>query len=357
MKIKMADVKPETLKPDIGDGIYAKCQRSPHIFCIEQQSGTNFSTGRRQRGWKLKIAACYRKWLWNNINFSLYTWWLRNSNGYIYVFDVKQHDWSKHCRLSRWVRNKRWRLVTSSGFEITCISACIHDSNGIPTAILMFSRSGIMTALVRILSFVRVSGISKVAAYNRKCLRNNVYLSFYTSAVMMHDLKNIGMAVGILLPSCVQAELHVISYPLMVTSRHLWFLTHPDTRQCLDQSSRVAWHRKHRLILSKAGVCCFIGIQFVGALACAVDLVLYWHLPLLRCANFSLYVKIMPAYIASPSMHLNPNVLPKNCRNTFKKVNDCIFTSTVWWLTSWFSHLGHQIRMTAKILQSGNILL
>jgi len=33
-----------------------------------------------------------------------------------------------------------------------------------------------------------------------------------------------------------------------------------------------------------------------------------WHLPLLRCAHFSPYVKIMPANIASPSMHLNPNV-------------------------------------------------
>jgi len=34
----------------------------------------------------------------------------------------------------------------------------------------------------------------------------------------------------------------------------------------------------------------------------------FWHLPLLRCANFSLYVKIMPANIASSSVHLNPNV-------------------------------------------------
>jgi len=54
----------------------------------------------------------------------------------------------------------------------------------------MISWSGIMTALVRILSYVRVSDISKMAAYNRKCLRNNVYHCLYTSSVMTHDLKN-----------------------------------------------------------------------------------------------------------------------------------------------------------------------
>jgi len=39
---------------------------------------------------------------------------------------------------------------------------------------------GIMTALMRILSYVRVSGLSKMAAYNRKCLRNNVYLDKFS---------------------------------------------------------------------------------------------------------------------------------------------------------------------------------
>jgi len=53
-EIKIADVKPETLKADIGDGIYVKCQRNSHIFCIEQHSGTNVSRGRRQGGWKIK---------------------------------------------------------------------------------------------------------------------------------------------------------------------------------------------------------------------------------------------------------------------------------------------------------------
>jgi len=53
-EIKMADGKPEALKPDIADGRCVKFQWNQHIFCIKQHSGTNFSTGRRQGGWKIK---------------------------------------------------------------------------------------------------------------------------------------------------------------------------------------------------------------------------------------------------------------------------------------------------------------
>jgi len=49
-KVKMADGKPEALKPDIGDGIYVKFQLNMHIFCTKQQNETNVSTGRRQGG-------------------------------------------------------------------------------------------------------------------------------------------------------------------------------------------------------------------------------------------------------------------------------------------------------------------
>jgi len=45
---------PETLKPDIADGICVKFQRNLQIFCIEQHSGTNVSTGRCQGEWKIK---------------------------------------------------------------------------------------------------------------------------------------------------------------------------------------------------------------------------------------------------------------------------------------------------------------
>jgi len=55
-----------------------------------------------------------------------------------------------------------------------------------------------------------------------------------------------------------------------------------------------------------------------------------------KCVNLSLYVKIMPANIASPSMHLNTNIwLPyqRTVATLSKKVNVCIFTSAVGWLT------------------------
>jgi len=60
------------------------------------------------------------------------------------------------------------------------------------------------------------------------------------------DIEKIGIAVRISLLSRVQAEIYVISYPLPVLGRHRWFFTHPDKRQYLDQSSRVARYRKHR---------------------------------------------------------------------------------------------------------------
>jgi len=62
---------------------------------------------------------------------------------------------------------------------------------------------------------------------------------------MLLDLKNIAITVGISLLSRIEAEIYVISYLLLDPGLHLWFLTHPDKRQCLYQSSRVAWHRKN----------------------------------------------------------------------------------------------------------------
>jgi len=94
----MADVKPEVLVPEIADGIYVKLQRNPHIFWSNNMllvlSGVRLSD-------KSKMVACNRKWLRTNV-----------------------------C------------------------SACIHDSNEIPTAIPMFSRSSNVTGLVRILSYM-----------------------------------------------------------------------------------------------------------------------------------------------------------------------------------------------------------
>jgi len=59
--------------------------------------------------------------------------------------------------------------------------------------------------------------------------------------------RKLSITVGMLCLSCVQAEIYVISYLPPVSGHHLWFLTHSiDKRQYLNQPSRVAWHWKHR---------------------------------------------------------------------------------------------------------------
>jgi len=93
----------------------------------------------------------------------------------------------------------------------------------------------------------------------------------------------------------------------------------------------------------------------------------YCHLPLLRCANFSLYTceDFARERVASHSMHLNPNVwLPylRIVATLSKRSIIVFFTSTVEWFMTLFSSFlilaiwSHQIRMTAKILQLENIL-
>jgi len=68
--------------------------------------------------------------------------------------------------------------------------------------------------------------------------------SIRASAIMLLDLKNMVIAAGILLPSR-KAEQHFISL-CTSGSRPPSLITHsPDKRQYLDQSSRVARHRKH----------------------------------------------------------------------------------------------------------------
>jgi len=67
-------------------------------------------------------------------------------------------------------KSKKLPPGTRSRSEITYISAGTNDNNKIPTALPMVLRLSNMTALVRILSYVRVSGISKMAVCNRKCI-------------------------------------------------------------------------------------------------------------------------------------------------------------------------------------------
>ena len=44
-----------------------------------------------------------------------------------------------YCPTSRYIENRRWRLLTGSRNDITYISACTHDSNETPTTIPMLS--------------------------------------------------------------------------------------------------------------------------------------------------------------------------------------------------------------------------
>jgi len=65
----MADVKPEVLVAEIADGIYVKFQLNLHICWVEHQGRTNISTIRPdvRASDKSKMAACNRKWKWNNV--------------------------------------------------------------------------------------------------------------------------------------------------------------------------------------------------------------------------------------------------------------------------------------------------
>jgi len=68
-----------------------------------------------------------------------------------------------------WIREKsKMAAINRKLIEITYISASIHDSNEITTAIPMFSRSGNTNELLRRMPDVRIGGKSKMAAYNRK---------------------------------------------------------------------------------------------------------------------------------------------------------------------------------------------
>ena len=74
----------------------------------------------------------------------------------------------KDCPTCGFVRNQ-WRWpVTWSRDDITHISACIHDSNGIPTAIPMFSGSGNKTRLLRKLIGVWICQESMMANIFRR---------------------------------------------------------------------------------------------------------------------------------------------------------------------------------------------
>jgi hypothetical protein len=68
---------------------------------------------------------------------------------------------------------------------------------------------------------------------------------------MLFDPENIAIAVGILLLSCIQAEICVMPYLLPVSGCHLWFAFYPHVHRAVSALvySRNPWPRKQGYIL------------------------------------------------------------------------------------------------------------
>ena len=70
--------------------------------------------------------------------------------------------------------------------------------------------------------------------------------SLGSSLFVLPDPKNMCVAVGMSLLSCVRAKINVIPFLLPVNGRHLCFPTYTDVRQSPHESLHVAGPRKHR---------------------------------------------------------------------------------------------------------------
>ena len=81
--------------------------------------------------------------------------------------ETRRNKW-EYCLMSGYVVNQRWRSLIGSILEITHISAGIQDSNKNPMTIPMFSESGNPEKQVGILSYVWMCRKSKMAAIYRK---------------------------------------------------------------------------------------------------------------------------------------------------------------------------------------------
>jgi len=76
---------------------------------------------------------------------------------------TRKEEW-EYFLMSGYVVNQRWRPLTGNRYEITYISARIHDSNDISTATPIFSRSSNSVELVSILPDVNGSRKFNMAA-------------------------------------------------------------------------------------------------------------------------------------------------------------------------------------------------
>jgi len=64
-----------------------------------------------------KMAAYSRKWIWNDISQLVCEIATKLQRLYLcFRCQATRLDCSKHCRVSGWVRNQRWRIVTGSAY-------------------------------------------------------------------------------------------------------------------------------------------------------------------------------------------------------------------------------------------------
>ena len=117
------------------------------------------------------------------------------------------------------VGNQRWRPFTGSGYGKTFNSACRPDSIEISTATPMFSRPS--NSMMLLLELSDASGRRETKMAVTKSEIHIFQLLFGRSAFELLDPGNMGVAVGISLPSCIQGEIYVISYKRPVIDRYL----------------------------------------------------------------------------------------------------------------------------------------
>jgi len=156
------------------------------------------------------MTAWNRNWLWDNLSVCMRDS-NKNSNGYTNVFDikrVKQHNWTD---LNTAVCRGEWEIkdggLKPAVWNNVYIAQLCENATNFQLQYILFLRSSNMPALVRILrilSYVRVSVISKMADCNRKWIHSTHLLQIYHTlwrgrvfglVVMMLDAKNISISV------------------------------------------------------------------------------------------------------------------------------------------------------------------
>jgi len=96
-------------------------------------AGSNIVLGKIRSPFNRKLK--WRTWYWKYFYLKLQMEYLWNFK-WIRIFCGSNNIVGRMMVLSDvWVRNQRWRPVIGSGYEITYISACMHDCNEILTAI------------------------------------------------------------------------------------------------------------------------------------------------------------------------------------------------------------------------------